>query len=419
MTSPRRSVAIVGGGIIGASTAFFLARLARSRNLAIDITLVEGTAVAAGASGKAGGLLALDWHGPATASLAALSYKLHADLATEFDGASRYGYRQLDTLSVSADFSAQSGKARRQKRLAGADLFPWLNADIVTDSDVLGSKDTTAQVHPEQFTHFLVSSAKDLGVRLVYGTATGLTRSPDGSSYTLALDPLGEAERASTPAAPSPSAPESNTPVAVPASSACPRTLTASHLVLAAGPWTGSLLATLGLAAQAGRAADIGGSRAHSVVLRTAEGRDLPAQALFTSIKEKSGHAEPEIYNRPDGTSYACGPTDSTPLPLTASHVAVSPEAISSLLAQTARLAPRFLSDEAGVRVERRQACYLPVGSGDPVVGRIEGAEGGGVWVAAGHSCWGICNGPGTGQVMAELLLDGKASSADIRRLGP
>lgn len=68
MTSPRRSVAIVGGGIIGASTAFFLARLARSRNLAIDITLVEGTAVAAGASGKAGGLLALDWHGSAPLS---------------------------------------------------------------------------------------------------------------------------------------------------------------------------------------------------------------------------------------------------------------------------------------------------------------------------------------------------------------
>ncbi|GAA5909028.1 hypothetical protein JCM8208_007404 [Rhodotorula glutinis] len=412
MTAPR-SVAVVGGGIIGSSTAFFLARLAKHKGINVDITLVEGSAVAAGASGKAGGLLALDWHGPATASLAALSYKLHADLANEFDGATKYGYRQLDTLSVSADFNAASGKAARQKRLKGADLFPWLDHDLVTSSDILGSKDTTAQVHPEQFTRHLVSEAQALGVRLVYGTATALSRTSSGA-YTLALDPLDEGS------VPAPSAPNSNTPVAVRASAPCPPSLdNLDQVVVAAGPWTGKLLSTLGLATKGGRAADIEGSRAHSVVLRTAEGRDLPAQALFTSIKEKSGHAEPEIYNRPDGTAYACGPTDSSPLPSHASSVAVDKSAIARLVAQTAQLSPSHLSKEAGVTVEREQACYLPVGSGDPVLGRIEGEGDRGVYVAAGHSCWGICNGPGTGQVMAELLLDGKASSADIRRLGP
>ena len=37
----------------------------------------------------------------------------------------------------------------------------------------------------------------------------------------------------------------------------------------------------------------------------------------------------------------------------------------------------------------------------------------------AGHSCWGILNGPATGLVMAELIAEGKASSVDIRRLDP
>lgn len=69
MTAPR-SVAVVGGGIIGSSTAFFLARLAKQRGIPVDITLVEGSAVAAGASGKAGGLLALDWHGSVSLSYA-------------------------------------------------------------------------------------------------------------------------------------------------------------------------------------------------------------------------------------------------------------------------------------------------------------------------------------------------------------
>ncbi|GAA6052587.1 hypothetical protein JCM3770_003257 [Rhodotorula araucariae] len=421
-----RSVAIVGGGIVGSATAFLLARLARTRGVALDITLVEGTAIAAGASGKAGGLLALDWHGPNTASLAALSYQLHAALAQEFNGADRWGYRQLDTLSVSADFSTSTAttdaKRARQKRLKGADLFPWLNHDLVTASDVLGGRDTTAQVHPEQLTTFLASAAQDLGVRLVYGTATGIALpvAPD-APYTLSLAPL--ADDAAAPTAPA--APDASTPVAVRASGPCPHELAADQVVVAAGPWTGALLASFGLAgtgAQAGRAAEIEGSRAHSVVLRTAEGRDLPAQALFTSIKETGGHAEPEIYNRPDGTAYACGPTDSSALPASASAVSVDAGAIAKLVSQVARLSPSHLSESAGATVVRTQACYLPVGSGDPVIGRVHGDAADaakGVYVASGHSCWGICNGPGTGQVVAELLLDGVASSADIGRLGP
>lgn len=68
----------------------------------------------------------------------------------------------------------------------------------------------------------------------------------------------------------------------------------------------------------------------------------------------------------------------------------ISQSAIASLLAQTAQLAPDYLDHENGARVEREQACYLPVGSGDPVLGKIEGQGDTGVWVASGHSCWGI-----------------------------
>ncbi|BGO96298.1 hypothetical protein NBRC10512_000368 [Rhodotorula toruloides] len=394
MSSPRH-IGIVGGGIIGSSTAFWTARLARERSLPVDITLFEGSSVAAGASGKAGGLLALDWHGPSTASLAALSYRLHSELAAEYGGADRWGYRRLDTLSVSADLSSSSSSAKlssRSRKLKGAELFPWLNKDVLTASDVLGSQDTTSQVHPEQFTRAMVEEAEKLGVKVVYGSVEGAQDRADGG-YDLSVSPRDSSQdRATVPV---------------------------TDVVVAAGPWTGKLLSKLGLDKQAGRAKAIKGSRAHSIVLKTAPGRELPAQALFTSIKEVGGrHAEPEVYNRPDGTSYICGPTDSSALPTLASSVSTESSAIDLLISQAARLAPDYLSTENGqysATVERRQACYLPGGSGDPVIGEI--AQG--AYVASGHSCWGICNGPGTGYVMAELLLDGKVKSADIDDLSP
>lgn len=67
-TSPK-SIVIVGGGIIGVCTAYYTSISPKFQpNKGDSITLVEATDVAGAASGKAGGLLALDWHGQATAS---------------------------------------------------------------------------------------------------------------------------------------------------------------------------------------------------------------------------------------------------------------------------------------------------------------------------------------------------------------
>ena len=88
---------IVGGGIIGSSIAYFLSR---AKNCP-KVTLLEASKqVAPGASGKAGGFLALDWHGTSTASLAALSFELHRKLAKENDGAERWGYREVEVCDL-------------------------------------------------------------------------------------------------------------------------------------------------------------------------------------------------------------------------------------------------------------------------------------------------------------------------------
>ena len=43
---------------------------------------------------------------------------------------------------------------------------------------------------------------------------------------------------------------------------------------------------------------------------------------------------------------------------------------------------------------------------------------GGGCYVAAGHSCWGILLGPGTGEAMAELIATGNGRTEHVD-LGP
>ena len=73
-TAPK-SIVIVGGGIIGVCTAYYTSISPRFQPAKGDtITLVEATDVASAASGKAGGLLALDWHGQATASESASAW---------------------------------------------------------------------------------------------------------------------------------------------------------------------------------------------------------------------------------------------------------------------------------------------------------------------------------------------------------
>jgi len=74
----------------------------------------------------------------------------------------------------------------------------------------------------------------------------------------------------------------------------------ADTIVLAAGPWTGSLATQL-LGNKVGGRLGVSGSRAHSIVLKTKEA--LTAHCLFTSMNMADGSVgEPEVYARPDGT---------------------------------------------------------------------------------------------------------------------
>lgn len=125
-------------------------------------------------------------------------------------------------------------------------------------------------------------------------------------------------------------------------------------------------------------------------------------------------HIEPEVYPRPDGTVYMCGETDDSPVPDSPGEVQPRPGACSALKEVSGSLSSALKL----ARVEAEQACYLPLSAdGLPVIGEHPSMQG--VYLATGHSCWGILNGPATGLAVAEMIVHGKSSVSGIGALSP
>ena len=247
----------------------------------------------------------------------------------------------------------------------------------------MGDPNTTAQIHPYQFTTSMAALAEERSARVLIGRATSINNS---STNTVESVTYTDSATQTT------------------------KTLPASDVVISAGPWTRSIFPL----------APIIGLRAHSVTVRPS--RPVSAYALFTEITlpaigtSRKKHVTPEIYARPNNEIYACGEGDTlVPLPPTTADVETDPQRCQDIVDHITSISDELRDGEVLVR----QACYLPNVAG-AVQGPFVGPTGvQGLWMAAGHTCWGIQNGPGTGKLMSEFIFDGKAQSAKIKDLDP
>ncbi|KAJ1329382.1 FAD-dependent oxidoreductase [Microdochium nivale] len=482
---PRpRHIIIIGGGIIGTTTAYYLTRHPSWNPLIHHITLLEATAVASGASGKAGGLLGL-WAYPHC--IVDLSYRLHADLAAEHGGAERWGYRRVTCGQISAKFKRnqlrrKTGSSRgvtansrtpeskhrkpprkstktlaaekqpsTQKHNSIPTLTPsnsshsegspddcpdlktheksdprkewhklpkqdaaaskllhesvlppnldWIDSSVVQGYAEMGlpGYTETAQVHPYKFTVAMAELAQKAGVKVQNNakvTRIGLNAGKTAVSSVEYLDRITNETRT---------------------------LLGVTDVVVAAGPWTSTLVPQV----------KIDPLRVHSVVYSA----DVTPFAVFTNIslpidwvpphratkgqkRVHKGTVDPEFYARPDGEVYACGEPDyDEQLPETADLVPCDELQCDDMISYIATVSPVL----ATAPIAAKQACYIPQHTcpdeeGGPLVGATEVL---GLWVASGHTCWGIQNGPGTGKLMSEFIFDGAAMSADISSLDP
>lgn len=425
MAVVAQTIVIVGGVIIGCTTAYYLASHPKFDGSSTTITLIEASknGVAQGASGKAGGLVA-KWAYPK--ELVNVSFPEHVRLAEEHNGAERWGWRFVNCGSWEGrgELSGESGsgvgaggkrkslektlgldpdEAKKQRAATGLpDDLNWVEPALTETYSPMAPKGAIAQVHPYLFTTSMLELAQAHGVALVQGRVTavnvsdsGSTRRATGVTYT---------------------APGTDDPQILPA----------THVILAAGAWSPKIVPAL----------PIIGTRAHSITIRPTPGTRIAPYVLFTEIALPGAgvRISPEIYARPTDEVYCCGPGDDSAVPDTVDDVVVDAEACDSIREHVASISRELREGE----VERRQACFLPVVStgGGPIVGEAkEIAEG--LIVATGHTCWvsefiarcmrtlnrcafqGICNAPGTAKAIAELVFDGKIKCANLNKLKP
>lgn len=404
--TPERNIVIVGGGIIGCTTAYYLSSHPSFDSTSTRVTLLEASrnGAAQGASGKAGGLVA-KWAYPS--ELVDVSFAEHVRLAEKHDGAQRWGWRFVgcgswegrgelvgetgsgvgkggSRKSLEKTLGLNGNFKKTREQLGLPDDLNWVREELTGAYAPMAPPGDTAQVHPYLFTTSMLELAKEQGVQFVQGKATSVqideeTKTITGVAYTSA-------------------------------DSATPKTIPATHVIVAAGVWSPRLLPRL----------PIEGTRAHSITIRPTPGTAISPYVLFTEIElakpgssRRAARASPEVYARPGNEVYCCGPGDNSAAPDTVDDVEVDQRACDSIREHVASISTQLRDGE----VEKQQACFLPVVSGGgPIVGEAKSLAKGLV-IATGHTCW--VSTSGQMGVLASLTESRRAFVTHLERPRP
>ncbi|EIN14562.1 FAD dependent oxidoreductase [Punctularia strigosozonata HHB-11173 SS5] len=402
MSSTSEEIVIIGAGIIGSTIAYYITRHPRfSSNTRIIILEASKVGAAQGASGKAGGLVAR-WAYPK--ELVNVSFPEHVRLAEEHGGEHRWGWRFVKVGNweghgerinrTEPDASGRLGKWTSLEKEHGLDggrrghhqgaALPkdlnWVKPELTESYSSMAPDGHTAQVHPYLFTTSMLELAKEKGADLILGQAKSIERE-NGKVVGVTYIDYTSGEM---------------------------KMLPATKIILSAGAWSPSLVPTI----------PVSGTRAHSITIKA--GEHIAPYCLFTEIQlpTSSGGSKlvtPEIYARPDEV-YACGSGDKSTLPPSVDEVEVDEAACDSIETHVASISDQLRFGT----VQARQACFLPVVStgGGPIIGEAKKVAQG-LFIATGHTCWGICNAPGTAKALSELVMDGKISCAKLGTLDP
>ena len=407
---------ILGCGIVGLSAAYFLCESGNTRPESICI-VDSSPELFRCASGLAAGFCARDWFAPSVASLGALSFDLHKQLADAHDGRQTWGYAPSTAISLSQDSESAisgSGEDWLENGTSRAQLAnhnrpweedgagpQWLRRTKDGIMEVISREATTAQIDPRRFCEWLIDSVEKRGVRVVQpARATEVLR--DARGVMKGVRVVGSLDQET-------------------------QDLPCTRLLITAGAWSPRVFSTLFPSAKT--RIPVSSLAGHSLLVRNPFFNDQhPDEEVCHAIfaTDTLGFS-PEWFARTGGELYLAGlNSTSIPLPDVATDVVASEKAMEQLKSCARAM---MMDNGAGREIEvlRQGLCFRPVtSSGRPLVSRIpdeklggirtRGEGEGGVFIAAGHGAWGISHAPGTGLVLAEMM-EGRPTSAAIETL--
>ena len=377
MTHPQSSdIVIVGAGIIGCLTAYYLALKG------VKATVVEADAIASGASGTAGGVLT-PYSGSPPSDLLALSratLDLHALLAGTLPEESGvdYGYEMIPTLRCA--FSEGGERELTQWRALRAsegfetewitpqearEMSPWLTEDVLA---VLRCE-IEPMVDSYRFTVAAGQAAEKRGARFITGRVTGFVTDGPGKACGVRL-----ADGAGIPA---------------------------SAVVLAMGPWA------LEAGDWLGYPVPVRPERGQTLYVAAEPGDETARRVCLKAFDDK-GSVVQAIVPKKIGDTIIAATREDVGFDRTTTEAGRI-----ELIEKAARLSRRILS----ARLSDQTACLRPKpADGKPYVGRAPGWDD--VYLATGHYSGGLHYGPLTGAALAGMIVDG-VSEYDISALDP
>jgi len=372
-TTDSADVLIVGGGIIGCLTAYYLSQRG------LSAIVIEADGIASGASGTSAGWLTPYSHknDRAMLALSPATLRLHAELAETLPALTGidHGYQPAPYLrcAVTEDGVAellvfQSQRASESvamEWLSGEEaraMSPWITANII---GALKS-DNEPTVDSYRLTMSAFQAAEMGGARMIFGRVVGLISSGDGVATGVRMENRSEVH--------------------------------GDAVVLAMGPWSGAAAEWLD------HPVPITPQRGELVYLAAPEEGDGPELDIGLNLVE-------------DGSSILRKRLSDTIVGVSKEYVgfdrSTTTGAREELLINAARLSRRVEM----ASISGQTACLRPISAdGRAYVGLVPGWDA--VYLATGHSGEGIHYGPVTADAIAGLISDGRCEH-DIAPLSP
>jgi sarcosine oxidase, subunit beta len=368
----RADVVVVGGGVVGASVAHHLAERGCRDVLVLDAAAGPG----AGSTGRATGGFRAQFGSEVNVRLSLLSREKLLRFADE-TGVDP-GYRPVGYLFLAADAAqrevllgaqaVQHAAGLAEARPVDADEVRALNPGVADGHDGGVFCPTDGYVRPLEILRGYARSAERLGARFAYGTAcAGLRR--HGARVTAVRTDRGE--------------------------------IAAGAVVNAAGAWAAHV------ASLAGVSIPVTPLRRQVALTRPTD--VLPAEMPMTIFCGDGFHLRVR-----DGRVLLLWPD--TP----ASSDPFDARVDDAWIAEVVRRAHRRLPCLREVGIDRAgcwAGLYEMSPDGHALLGAAPGMEN--LFLANGHSGHGVMHAPAVGQLLAEMILDGRATALDVHALRP